>query len=253
MTLPKTPSFRLDGKRALVTGASSGIGQACAIALGEAGAHVVAAARRVNKLEETVAAIKAGGGSAEALSLDQSDLDAVASVFEGEAFDVVFNSAGLARHTTALDTTAEDYDAVMGINLRGAYFLSQHAARTMMAAGKRGSIIHISSQLGHVGAPERALYCATKFGLEGMVKAMAVEWGKSGVRINTIAPTFILTDFTKKVFENPEKNAWIMSNIKLDRAGEVEDIMGAAVYLASEASSMVTGTSIVIDGGWTAS
>lgn len=253
MNMPKTPSFRLEGKRALVTGSSSGIGQACAIALGEAGAHVVTAARRVDKLEETVSEINARGGSAEALALDQSDLDAVAGIFDGEVFDIVFNSAGLARHTTALDTTPEDYDAVMGINLRGAYFLSQHAARTMMAAGKPGSIIHISSQLGHVGAPERALYCATKFGLEGMVKAMAVEWGKSRVRINTIAPTFILTDFTKKAFADPEKNAWIMGNIKLDRAGEVEDIMGAAVYLASDASAMVTGTSLVVDGGWTAS
>ena len=104
-----------------------------------------------------------------------------------------------------------------------------------------------------MGAPERALYCATKFGLEGMVKSMAVEWGKARVRINTIGPTFILTDFTRKAFDDPDKMAWIMNNIKLDRPGEVQDIMGAALYLASDAASMVTGTSLLVDGGWTAS
>ena len=174
MTMPKTPSFGLNGKRALVTGASSGIGQACALALAEAGAHVVAAARRADRLAETVGEINARGGSGEALALDQSDVDAVGAVFDGETFDIVLNSAGLARHTTALATTPEDYDAVMGINLRGAYFLSTHAARSMMAAERPGSIIHISSQLGHVGAPERPLYCATKFGMEGMVKALSL-------------------------------------------------------------------------------
>ena len=253
MTMPKTPSFRLDGKRALVTGASSGIGQACAIALGEAGAHVVAAARRVDKLEETVEAIKSAGGSAEALAFDQADLPAMQATLDGlSAFDVVLNSAGLARHGPALDATVENYDAVMAVNLRGAYFLSAWTAKRMIEAGNGGSIIHISSQMGHVGGIERSIYCATKFGVEGMVKAMAIEWGKHRVRINSIAPTFILTDFTRKAFDDPEKRDWIMGKIKLDRPGEVEDIMGAAVYLASDAGAMVTGTSMLIDGGWTA-
>ncbi len=253
MAMPKTPSFRLDGKRALVTGASSGIGQACALALGEAGAHVVAAARRVDKLEETVAAIKAEGGSAEAMPLDQADLPGMeAFLADQPAFDIVLNSAGLARHGPAVQTKAEDYDAVMNVNLRGAYFLSSLSAKAMIEAGKPGSIIHISSQMGHVGGIERALYCATKFGVEGMIKSMAIEWGKHKVRINSIAPTFVLTDFTRKAFDDPEKRDWIMSKIKLDRPGEVEDIMGAAVYLASDASAMVTGTSLLIDGGWTA-
>ena len=253
MTMPKTPSFRLDGKRALVTGASSGIGQACAIALGEAGAHVVSAARRVDKLEETVEAIKSAGGSAEALAFDQADLPAMQATLDGlSAFDVVLNSAGLARHGPALDATVDDYDAVMAVNLRGAYFLSAWTAKRMIEAGNGGSIIHISSQMGHVGGIERSIYCATKFGVEGMVKAMAIEWGKHRVRINSIAPTFILTDFTRKAFDDPEKRDWIMGKIKLDRPGEVEDIMGAAVYLASDAGAMVTGTSMLIDGGWTA-
>ena len=253
MAMPRTPSFRLDGKRALVTGAASGIGQACAIALGEAGAHVVAAARRVDKLQETVAAITDLGGSAEALAFDQTDLAAMETTLgQMDAFDVVLNSAGLARHGPALEATVEDYDAVMSVNLRGAYFLSTLTAKRMIAAGNGGSIIHITSQMGHVGGVDRSVYCATKFGVEGMIKAMAIEWGKDRVRINSIAPTFVLTDFTRKAFDDPEKRDWIMGMIKLDRPGEVEDIMGAAVYLGSDASAMVTGTSVLIDGGWTA-
>ena len=249
--LPRTPSFDLSGKRALVTGASSGIGLGCAVALAEAGAHVVLAARRVAVLQEAVTEMRAQGWSAEALGFDQSDLGAVRAAFT-EPFDIVLNSAGLARHSAAVDTREDDYDAVMGLNLKGAYFLSAEAARALMAAGKPGSIIHISSQMGHVGGVERALYCASKHGLEGMVKAMAVEWGKANVRINTICPTFVRTALTEATFDNPERLKWIMDKIKLPRVAEVEDIMGAALFLASDASAMVTGTAIIIDGGWTA-
>ena len=253
MAMPTTPSFRLDGRRALVTGASSGIGQACAIALGDAGAHVVAAARRADKLADTVAEIETRGGSAEAHAFDQTDLSTMADTFRDRGpFDVVLNSAGLARHGPSLDTQPEDYDAVMNVNLRSAFFLSVGAAKAMIAQGKGGSIIHISSQMAHVGGPERAVYCAAKHGMEGMCKAMAIEWGSHKIRINTICPTFILTDFTKKAFEDPDRRAWIEGMIKLGRPGEVEDIMGAAVYLASDASALVTGTSMLIDGGWTA-
>ncbi|GIT87705.1 SDR family NAD(P)-dependent oxidoreductase [Roseobacter sp. OBYS 0001] len=249
--LPTTPAFDLAGKRALVTGASSGIGLGCAVALAEAGAHVVCAARRVEPLQNAVTAIKAAGLSAQASPLDQTDLEALAGVFS-DPFDVVINSAGLARHAPAVETTPEDYDAVMNINLRSAYFLSAYAARALQDAGRAGSIIHISSQMGHVGGIERAVYCASKHALEGMVKSMAIEWGKSGIRINTICPTFIRTPLTKVTFDDPERLAWIMDKIKLPRVGEVEDIMGAAVFLASDASAMVTGTSMLIDGGWTA-
>ncbi|WOI33315.1 SDR family oxidoreductase [Tritonibacter scottomollicae] len=250
--LPRPPSFDLTGKRALVTGASSGIGQGCAVALAGAGAHVVCAARGAERLEATVAAMQAAGYSAEALPLDQGDLVALESALDGAAFDVVVNSAGLARHGPALETTPADYDAVMGGNLRSAYFLSAWAARAMIAAQKPGSIIHISSQMGHVGGIDRAVYCASKHGLEGMVKAMAIEWGKSNVRINTVCPTFIRTPLTQATFDDPERAAWIMEKIKLPRVGEVDDIMGAVLYLASGASAMVTGTSMLIDGGWTA-
>lgn len=250
--LPRPPSFDLTGKRALVTGASSGIGQGCAVALAGAGAHVVCAARGAERLEATVAAMWAAGYSAEALPMDQGDLLALEAALGDTAYDVVVNSAGLARHGPALDTTPEDYDAVMGVNLRSAYFLSAWAARAMIAAQKPGSIIHISSQMGHVGGIDRAVYCASKHGLEGMVKAMAIEWGKSNVRINTVCPTFIRTPLTQATFDDPERAAWIMEKIKLPRVGEVDDIMGAVLYLASGASAMVTGTSMLIDGGWTA-
>ena len=251
--LPKTPSFDLMGKRALVTGASSGIGMGCAVALAEAGAHVVCVARRVDVLGQAVDAFGAQGWSAEALPLDISDLEAMTASLTAQApFDVVLNAAGSARHSPALETQPADYDAVMNVNLRAAYFLSVGAAHGMIGAAKPGSIIHISSQMGHVGGIDRAVYCASKHALEGMVKAMAIEWGKHGVRINTICPTFIRTPLTQPTLDDPDKLAWVMDKIKLPRVGEVEDIMGAALFLASDASAMVTGTSMLIDGGWTA-
>ena len=253
MSLPRTPSFRLDGKRALVTGASSGIGQGAAMAVAEAGAHVVCAARGMDRLNETVAEMKAAGYSAEALGLDVGDVDAIkAALAEQAPFDVLVNSAGLARHSAALETVPVDYDAVMGVNMRGAYFLSTEIAKAQLAAGIRGSIIHVSSQMGHVGGIDRAVYAASKHGLEGMIKSMAIEWGPKGIRINSICPTFIRTPLTASTFDNPDRVAWIEEKIKLGRVGEVEDIMGAVVYLASDASALVTGTSILVDGGWTA-
>ncbi len=253
MSLPRTPSFRLDGRRALVTGASSGIGQGCAAALAAAGAHVLCAARRVGRLDETVSGIAAEGGSAGALVLDQSDLGALDAAFAGSGpFDIVVNSAGQARHSPALETSAADYDAVMGVNLRAAYFLSTAAARGMIAAGRGGSIIHVSSQMGHVGGVDRAVYCASKHGLEGMIKAMAIEWGRAGVRINSVCPTFVRTELTAGTFADPARRAWVEGKIKLGRVGEIEDILGAVVYLASDASALVTGSSMLIDGGWTA-
>ncbi len=253
MSLPRTPSFRLDGRRALVTGASSGIGLGCAVALAEQGAQVFCAARGVERLNDTVAALRAEGFSAEPLALDITDPAAMAAQLAGlPAFDVVVNSAGLARHSLAIDTTPIDYDTVMGVNLRGAYFLSAQTAKAMIAAGKPGSIIHISSQMGHVGGIERAVYCASKHGLEGMVKAMAIEWGKHRIRVNTLCPTFIRTPLGEQTLAIPERRKWIEDKIKLGRVGEVEDIMGAVAYLASDASALVTGTALMVDGGWTA-
>ena len=253
MDLPQTPSFRLEGRRALVAGASSGIGQGCASALAGAGAHVVCAARGEAGLGETVGAISAFGGQAEALVLDLADPAAMTDALAGQTpFDIVVNSAGLARHSPALETSAESFDAVMAVNLRGAYFLSVLAARAMIGAGKRGSIIHIGSQMGHVGGVDRAVYCASKHGLEGMVKSMAIEWGPKGIRVNTVCPTFIRTPLTEPTFANRERRAWIEEKIKLGRVGVVGDVIGAVVYLASDASALVTGSALMIDGGWTA-
>ena len=253
MTLPKTPSFRLDGKRALVTGASSGIGMGAAVALAEAGAKVTLVARRAGELEAVRDAIRAKGGQAEAMALDITDLASTAAAVAAEGpFDVMVNSAGLARHAPAVDTTPEDYDLAMNLNLRAAYFLTRDVARGLIAAGKPGSLINISSQMGHVGGPDRAVYCANKHALEGMTKAMALEWAPHGIRVNTLCPTFIRTPLGEQTLKNPERRAWILSKIKLGRVGEIEDLMGPVVFLASDASAMVTGTHLIVDGGWTA-
>ncbi|ROU03271.1 SDR family NAD(P)-dependent oxidoreductase [Histidinibacterium lentulum] len=253
MTLPNPPSFRLDGQRALVAGASSGIGLACATALAEAGAEVTLAARRIEALEEITGEMTARGWKAAALRLDVADVEATAAtVADHGPFDILVNSAGVAKHTKATETTPEDFDTVMGVNLRGAYFLTQAVARGLIAAGKPGSLINISSQMGHVGGLDRAVYCASKFAVEGFTKAMALEFGPQGIRINTVCPTFILTSFTQATFDDPAKRDWLMQKIKLGRVGETEDIMGAVLYLASPASSLVTGTAILVDGGWTA-
>jgi len=253
MTLPQTPSFRLDGKRAFVTGASSGIGLACAAACAQAGAHTVLAARRKEPLDAAVAEITAAGGSAEAVALDVSDIAATAEVVDGMGpFDVLVNSAGVARHGPSVDTQPDDFDAVVGLNLKGAYFLTQSVAKGLIAASKPGSLINISSQMGLVGGQERAVYCGTKHAVEGFTKAMAIEWGPLGIRVNTICPTFIRTPLTEPTFDRPELVAWVTEKIKLSRVGEVEDIMGAVVYLASDASALVTGISHLVDGGWTA-
>ncbi|SLN19565.1 Gluconate 5-dehydrogenase [Roseivivax jejudonensis] len=251
MTLPRTPSFRLDGRRALVTGASSGIGLAAACALAEAGAQVTCVARRAGALTECVEAMRAEGWRAEAEPADITDLADLAALFAAP-YDVVVNAAGLARHGPALDTDPDDFDAVMSVNLRAAYFLSQRAARALRAAGRSGSIIHVSSQMGHVGGVDRAVYCASKHAVEGMVKAMAIEWGALGIRINSLCPTFIRTPLTESTFADPDKRAWLEAKIKLGRVGAVEDVMGAVVYLASDASALVTGSAHMVDGGWTA-
>jgi NAD(P)-dependent dehydrogenase (short-subunit alcohol dehydrogenase family) len=257
MELPKTPSFRLDGKRALVAGASKGIGLACAVALAEAGAHVICAARGKTELEHAVAAMAAQKLSAEALVLDITDLAALEAAFvKIGRLDIFVNSAGTARHSQAIDTKVADYDAVMGLNLRAAYFASAWAAKAMLAGKAQGqtsgSIINISSQMGHVGGIDRGVYAASKHALEGMTKSMAIEWGPHNIRINTIGPTFIRTELGEQTLKNPERRAWILSKIKLGRVGEVEDIMGAVVFLASPAAALITGTALLIDGGWTA-
>lgn len=253
MTLPRSPGFRLDGRRALVAGASSGIGAAAAVALAEQGAEVWLAARRGDALQDLAAAMAAEGWRAHPLPLDITDLAATEAALEAlPVFDVLVNSAGTARHSPAVDTTPQDFDAVAGLNLRAAYFLTRAVAARLIAAGRPGSLINITSQMAHVGGIDRAVYAATKHAVEGMTKSMAIEWGPQGIRVNTIAPTFIRTGLTAATFANPERAAWIAQKIKLGRVGEVTDIMGAVAFLASDAAALVTGTSLIVDGGWTA-
>ena len=253
MKLPTTPSFRLDNKTALITGASSGIGLGCAVALAEAGAHVVVSARSIDKLNAVVDTIKAKGLSADAMVMDVADTNLVQEIIDSKGpFDILVNSAGLGRHSPSKDTSIEDFDAVMNVNLRGAYFVTQAVANGLINAKKTGSLINISSQMGHVGGIDRAVYSASKHAVEGFTKAMAIEWGPHQIRVNTICPTFIRTPLTQSTFDNPDRKEWIESKIKIGRIGEVEDIMGAVVFLASDASSMVTGSALMVDGGWTA-
>ena len=189
----------------------------------------------------------------EILQLDVADIDATSmAVAAAGPFDILVNSAGLARHGKASDTTVVDYDAVAEVNIRGAYFLTQAVAKGLLGAQKPGSLINISSQMAHVGGLDRAVYCASKHAVEGFTKAMAIEWGHAGIRVNSICPTFVLTDLTQATFEDAEKRAWVESKIKLGRVGTVEDIMGPVVFLASDASALMTGASLLVDGGWTA-
>jgi NAD(P)-dependent dehydrogenase (short-subunit alcohol dehydrogenase family) len=251
--LPRTPSLRLDGKRALVTGAGRGLGLAAAAALADAGAHVTLAARTLAEIEAGAEAIREQGGAAEALRIDVADLeDAGRRIGAAEAFDIFVNNAGTNRPKPFVEVSPEDYDTVMGLNVRAAFFAAQAAARKMIATGRGGSIINVSSQMGHVGAASRTIYCASKHALEGLTKAMAVELAPHGIRVNSLGPTFIETPMTRPFFENRAFRESVLSKIKLGRLGRVEDIMGAIVFLASDASALMTGAALVVDGGWTA-
>lgn len=246
-------TFRLDGRRALVTGAGRGLGRAIAEALAEAGAHVTCCARSDDEIETLAAELRAAGHGAEAMVCDVTDVAAFRAAVEGvPAFDVFINNAGTNRPKPQLDVTEEDYDAVMGLNLRAAYFAAQSVTRVMVAAGKGGSVVNMSSQMGHVGAANRTLYCASKWAIEGFTKALAVELGPHRIRVNTIAPTFIETPMTRPFFENKAFLDEVLGKIKLGRLGQVGDVAGAAVFLASDASSLMTGSALMLDGGWTA-
>ena len=253
MNLPQTPSLRVDGYCALVTGAGRGIGLAAAAALAGAGAHVILLARSAEEIGAAAEAIRASGGSAEALVCDVLQLENMQRVIAAqEPLDVLVNNAGTNRPKPIDEVTAEDFDAVMDLNVRAAFFVAQAVARGMVAAGKRGSLIHMGSQMGHVGGRERTLYCASKWALEGMSKAMALDLASHGIRSNTIAPTFTETALTRPFFDDVSFRIRVLEKIKLGRLGTVEDLMGAVVFLASPASGMMTGTSLVVDGGWTA-
>lgn len=253
MILPRTPSFRLDGRRAVVTGAGRGIGLAIAAGLAEAGATVTLVARSLAEIEAGATAIREAGGQAEAAVLDVMDIARTKAFFAGRpAYQILVNNAGTNRPIPMQAVEESDYDAVLDLNLKSAYFAAQNCVRAMLREGSEGSLIHISSQMGHVGGLNRSLYCASKWALEGMSKAFALDLAAHGIRSNTIAPTFIETPMTKPFLEDPDFCASVLAKIKLGRFGKVEDVMGTAVFLASDAAALVTGTSLVVDGGWTA-
>ena len=253
MHFPKTPSFRLGGKRALVTGGTRGIGLGASVALAEAGAHVTVAARTAADVEQVVNAMASSGWSVEGVALDITDFDAVRSfVADSQPFHVLVNSAGTARHSDLAGITPADYQAVMQINLGATIFVTQAVVARLQEEGLGGSVINVSSQMGHVGGPSRAVYAASKHAVEGLTKALAIELGASDIRVNTVCPTFIETELTARNLSDPDFRSWVLSKIKLGRLGQVEDIMGPIVFLASDAASLITGTALLVDGGWTA-
>jgi NAD(P)-dependent dehydrogenase (short-subunit alcohol dehydrogenase family) len=251
--LTPTASFRLDGRRALVTGGGRGIGLTAASALAEAGAHVTLAARTSNEIEDAAAAIRARGQQADALTLDVTDVDAVRKTLAGrEPYQVLVNNAGMNRPKMLPDVTVDDFDTIMALNVRAAFFMAQTVALRLIVAGLPGSIINISSQMGHVGAARRTVYCTSKHAMEGFTKAMAIELAPHNIRVNSLGPTFLETPMTRPFFENKAFRDEVLSRIKLGRLGQLEELTGAIVFLASDASSLMTGSALLLDGGWTA-
>ena len=251
--LAQTPSFRLDGRRALVTGAGRGIGLAAASALAEAGAHVTLVARTKSEIDEAAAAIRVRGQQAEALQLDVTDIDAVRRAIEAAApFQILVNNAGMNRPALLRDVTVADFDAIFALNVRAAFFVAQAVARRLIAQKLPGAIINVSSQMGHVGAARRTVYCASKHAMEGFTKAMAIELAPHNIRVNSLGPTFLETPMTRPFFENKAFRDEVLSKIKLGRLGQLDELTGAIVFLASDASSLMTGSALILDGGWTA-
>lgn len=249
----KTPSFRVDGRHALVTGAGRGIGLAVAHALAQAGAVVTLAARTAAELGRACADIEAAGGRAAAWVVDVTDPRAVAAgVAELGPFQILVNNAGMNRPRLITETPDADLDDVLNLNVKATFYVAREVARGLLAAGLPGSIINISSQMGHVGGPKRTVYCATKHAVEGLTKALAWELGPSGIRVNTLCPTFIETEMTKPMFADPVFRDYVTSRIALGRLGRLEDVMGAVTFLASDAAALITGSALMVDGGWTA-
>ena len=251
-------NIRLDGKTALVTGAGRGIGRAIALALAAAGAELVLVSRTKSQLDEVAREIAQRGDKAQVLPFDVTDTAAMRSGFAGLGhLDILVNNAGINRPQPFLEVDEATLDLLLGLNVRAAFLVAQAAARLMVAPNGRkgggGVIINMSSQMGHVGSErDRTVYVMTKHAIEGLTKAMAVELAPKGVRVVSIAPTFVQTPLTKPFFDDPETRKWILDRIPLGRGGTVEEVAQAVVFLASPAASLVTGSSLLVDGGWTA-
>ena len=247
--------FRLDGRIALVSGAGRGIGRACAAALAQAGAEVLLLSRTATELEQAVAEIEEKGGKAKAILCDVTDSRAVKKVFAAlQSLDVLVNNAGSNIPEPFVEVSEEHLDRLLGLNVRAAFIVAQAAARKMLASPNRygRAIINMSSQMGHVGAVNRSVYCLTKHALEGLTKAMALELAPHGIRVVSIAPTFVETPLTKPMFAKPEFAQWVRERLPIGQVGQVEDVAAAVVFAASPAAALVTGSSLLVDGGWTA-
>jgi NAD(P)-dependent dehydrogenase (short-subunit alcohol dehydrogenase family) len=245
-------SFDLSGRLALVTGAGRGIGAGCALGLARAGADVVLVSRSRDELEQVAERAEAIGRRAEVVPCDVTRAEDVRTLADGAGdVDILVNSAGTNIPEPFLDLAESTFDATLAVNLKGTFLMSQAIARSM-AARSEGSIVNVSSQMGHVGGPNRAAYCASKHGVEGLTKAIAIELAPRGVRVNSVAPTYIETPLTEPFFADPEFRADTVRRIPLGRIGDIDDVVGAVVYLASPAASLVTGTSLLVDGGYTA-
>ena len=238
----------IEGHVALVTGAGRGLGRACALTLSGAGARVIAVSRTAGELESLA---EAAPGPVETWVEDVLGDALLARIEALERLDVLVNNAGTNQPQPFIEVTDEVLDTMLNLNVRAAFRVARSAARVMMKCGS-GSIVNMSSQMGHVGSPGRAVYCMTKHGIEGLTKAMAVELGPHGIRVNTVSPTFIETPLTRPFLEDPKFAEFVMGMIAMKRMGTVDEVAAAVLYLASPASGIVTGTSLRVDGGWTA-
>jgi NAD(P)-dependent dehydrogenase (short-subunit alcohol dehydrogenase family) len=251
------PSFRLDGKVVMVTGASQGLGRYVALAAAEVGADVALLARRLKRLEEVAEGVTAMGQGALCVPVDLTKLSEISHAVDAVVarfgrVDVLVNNAGTNVQQLAVEVTEEAWDEIMDLNVKGAFFTAQAVGRQMIEQGGGGRIINVASQMAEVGFYKRAAYCASKGALVQFSKVLAVEWAPYGVRVNCVGPTFIDSPLARQMFADPEIEREALERIPIGRLGRMEEVAAGVVYLASDGADLVTGHHLLLDGGWTA-